>query len=293
MAARRASGYTRARGGRLSRAGIDPTNSYLDHIGRGRLLTRQEELELARRSQNGDEQARMRLVECNLRLVVSVAKGYIRSGMPIDDLIQEGNLGLIRASEAFDWKRGFRFSTYAVGWIRQSIARAIEKQGRPIRLPSYVIQFLRKINRAHDHLFQRLGRDPTNEEIAELLECTPERVAQLAKAQEIVLSLDDTLQGDDDLPSVAEHLQGGVNPAETVIEDEALGLLMELLLVLSDKERTIIECRFGLKDGRKMTLQEVGQILDLTRERVRQLEIKALGKMRMAAQQSPITSLNS
>jgi len=266
-------------------AEMDPTDAYLDRIGRARLLTRDEERELARRVRCGDTLARKRLVESNLRLVVSVAKGYLRSGMPFADLIQEGNLGLIRAAEAFDCEKGFRFSTYAVGWIKQSITRAIEKQGRVIRLPSYIIQALRRLNRLRSEMQQELGREPSYEELAARAGMCAERVKRILNAQDLVLSLDESPGGeDDDMPCMLDAIQGGQDPVTTVLEEESATFLCGLLGVLSDKERMIIDRRFGLSDGSKMSLREVGDLLCLTRERVRQIEMKALQKMRLAAQ---------
>ncbi len=265
------------------RAEIDPTDAYLNHIGQSRLLTRQEEVDLARRVQIGDELARRRLVESNLRLVVSVAKGYLRSGMPFGDLIQEGNLGLMKAAEAYDWQKGFRFSTYAVGWIRQSISRAIEKQGRCIRLPSYVIQTLRRLGRTREELSQELGKDPTPEELAARVGLSAEHVQRMLHAQDLVLSLDESPGDDDELPAMLETVPAPGDPASFLLEQEAGDYLIRLLDVLSSKERAIIDRRFGLTGDRKMTLREVGELLHLTRERVRQIETKALQKMRMAA----------
>ncbi|MCC6484344.1 MAG: sigma-70 family RNA polymerase sigma factor [Armatimonadetes bacterium] len=265
------------------RVELDPTDAYLNQIGQSRLLTRQEELDLARRVRVGDELARRRLVESNLRLVVSVAKGYLRSGLPFGDLIQEGNLGLIKATEAFDWQRGFRFSTYAVAWIRQSISRAIEKQSRCIRLPSYVIQTLRRLSREQERLSQELARDPVPEELAQRVGLSSDKVRRMLRAQDLVLSLDDRASDDDEMPSILESVPGSDDPAVLALEDEADDYLMRLLGVLSAKERTVIDCRFGLSGDQKMTLREVGELLNLTRERVRQIETKALQKMRMAA----------
>lgn len=276
----------RRRSPKAERVGSDSADAYLDHIGRTRLLTRQEEVYLAQRIQGGDEGARHRLVESNLRLVVSVAKAYLRSGLPFDDLVQEGNLGLMKAAEAFDWQKGFRFSTYAVGWIRQSITRAIEKQARPIRLPSYVLQALRRIGRAREALSQELGREPLEEEIAVRVELSPVQVKRLLACQDIVLSLDDHPGEEGELPAILEFLEGGDDPAAIVLRDESADYLDRLLSVLSSKERIIIERRFGLTGGGKMTLREVGELLQLTRERVRQLETKALQRMKMAAQRT-------
>ena len=265
----------------------ESVDAYLESVGRTRLLTREEETQLARRVSLGDESARQRLVEANLRLVVSVARHYARSGIPFSDLIQEGNIGLMRAVEAFDWKRGFRFSTYAVAWIRQSIARAVEKQARPIRLPAYVLQTLRRLGRLREEMAQELGREPSNEELAERSGLTPEQIDRLTSAQELVLSLDDTpADGEDHLP-IADTIQGGEDPAAIALQTESLDVLGRLLDVLNEKERAVIERRYGLGGNRRMTLREVGQALELTRERVRQIEIRALNKLRAAAARQP------
>ncbi len=284
---------TETTGGRWAAMGMgsalegDCTDAYLDHIGRGRLLTRQEEISLARRVSGGDESARRRLVESNLRLVVSVAKRYARSGIPFSDLIQEGNIGLMRAVEAYDWRRGFRFSTYAVGWIRQSIARAIEKQGRTIRLPSYVLQAIRRINKVREDLTQELGRDPSAEELAARSCVSAEQMTRLLNAQDLVLSLDDTPGETDDLPAIMDTVPGGDDPVAAALSEESSEVLCSLLDVLSDKERIIIGHRYGLNGEGKMTLREVGHELDLTRERVRQIELRALQKLRIAAERYP------
>lgn len=288
MAARTKACVPRLKGVESRMAGDqDPTDAYLDRIGRQRLLTRQQEIHLAQRIQQGDRLARQRLVESNLRLVVSVAKGYLRSGIPFSDLIQEGNVGLMKAVEAYDWRRGFRFSTYAVGWIRQAIARAVEKQARTIRLPSYVLQSLRRLNRLRDDMAQELGRDPAPEELAQRSDLAPEQIRRFLFAQDLVLSLDESAGDDDDLPAMVENVQGGEDPVHIALESEFLDYLSRLLDVLNDKEKVIIDRRFGLTSGSKMTLREVGAMLNLTRERVRQIELKALAKMRMAAERQP------
>lgn len=274
--------------GRSDDAGsaLDSTQAYLKRIGRTGLLSREEERLLARRAEKGDERAKARLVECNLRLVVSVAKSYLGSGIPLEDLIQEGNLGLIRAVDSYDWRRGFRFSTYAVGWIKQAISRSIERTGRTIRLPSYVIQSLRLLSRVQGELSQTLERDPLPEELACKAGFTQKQVHRYLSVPDIVLSLDEHPVQDDELPSVLESVAGGVDPNDPLLHAESLEYLDRLLLVLSGKEREVIEMRYGLYGSNKKTLREVGRIMDITRERVRQIEVKALQKMRLAAQKN-------
>lgn len=267
-------------------SGLDSTQAYLKLIGRTGLLSREEERLLARRAEKGDERAKARLVECNLRLVVSVAKSYLGSGIPLGDLIQEGNLGLIRAVEAYDWRRGFRFSTYAVGWIKQSISRSIERTGRTIRLPSYVIQSLRLLGRVQSELSQSLEREPLPEELACKSGFTQKQINRYLNLPDIVLSLDEHPVQDDELPSVLESIAGGTDPNDPLLQAESLEYLDRLLKVLSSKEREVIEMRYGLYGSSKKTLREVGRIMDITRERVRQIEVKALQKMRLAAQKN-------
>jgi len=222
-------------------------------------------------------------VESNLRLVVNVAKPYARCGLPLADIIQEGNLGLIRAVNTFDHRRGFRFSTYAVAWIKQAVIRAIERQARTIRLPSYVIQSTRKLTRLESALVGELGREPTLEELAGRLRMSVEKVAFLLEANEALISLDDD--------RLREHtgyrldrIQDAyaVDPEREAITVEAADLVGKLLARLNPQEQMIIERRFGLKDGERSTLQQIGQQLHITRERVRQLECRALRKLRVA-----------
>ncbi len=256
---------------------------YLNRIGRRPLLEAQEERKLARRARAGDEPAKRKLVESNLKLVVSVAKVYSRSGVPLPDLIQEGNIGLIKAVDSYDPERGFRFSTYAVAWIRQAITRAIERQGRAIRVPSYVIQSIRKLNRVGSAFFHEYGREPTVEELCERTKLPREKVIRLLGASEALVSLDEGV-ADDATTSLLERLTdlGALNPEQDAMQRESLEVLSELMSWLSPQEKLIIEKRFGLVDGVASTLQEIGQQLHVTRERVRQLEARALKKMRLA-----------
>jgi len=261
----------------------DSMSMYLNRIGRRRLLEAREERELARRAGAGDERAKRRLVESNLKLVVSVAKVYSRSGVPLPDLIQEGNIGLIKAVDSFDPERGFRFSTYAVAWIRQAITRAIERQGRAIRVPSYVIQSIRKLNKAGSAFLHQYGREPTVEELCERTKLPREKVIRLLEASEALVSLDEGV-ADEATASLLERLTdlGALDPEQDALQQESLEVLRELMSWLSPQEKLIIEKRFGLVDGVASTLQEIGQQLHITRERVRQLEARALKKMRLA-----------
>ncbi len=261
----------------------DSMDMYLTRIGKWPLLGVEEEREIARRAKTGDDSAKRKLVESNLKLVVSVAKVYSRSGVPLPDLIQEGNIGLIRAVDAYDPDKGFRFSTYAVAWIRQAITRAIERQGRAIRVPSYVIQAIRKLNKAGSSFLSLNGRDPTVEELCDLTRLPRDKVVRLLEASEALVSLDEGV-GDDGATSLLERLtfMGAPNPEDDALQREGLEVLDQLMSWLSPQERMIVEKRFGLSDGSTATLQEIGQQLNITRERVRQLESRALKKLRMA-----------
>jgi len=261
----------------------DSIDQYLDRIGKRPLLTRCEEQELSRRAHTGDLGAKQRLVESNLRLVVNVAKAYIRSGVPLADMIQEGNIGLMKAVESFDPQRGFRFSTYAVAWIKQAIARAIERQARTIRVPSYVIQSIRRLNRLESAMAGEMGREPTIDELSARARLTTDKVACLLEAGEALVSLDDAQVGDQ-TGLLIERLQDAcaIDPEREAITLEAGELVGKLLSGLNPQERLIIERRFGLVDGDRSTLQQIGKQLNITRERVRQLETRALRKLRMA-----------
>lgn len=262
----------------------DSMDMYLTRIGKWPLLKQQEERELAKRAREGDPEAKQRLVECNLKLVVSIAKMYCRSGIPMPDLIQEGNIGLIKAVESFDYRRGFRFSTYAVAWIRQAITRAIERQGRTIRVPSYVIQTIRKLHRLESDMMNELGREPTVEEIAQRAELPRDQIIRLQEASEGLVSLDETVK-EDSATALLERLTDATaeDPETGALRQEGIEIIGKLVEILNPQEKLIIERRFGLVDGATATLQEIGQQLHITRERVRQLEARAIKKLRMAA----------
>ncbi len=261
----------------------DSMDMYLDRIGKWPLLSAEEEQRLSRNAKAGDLSAHRKLVECNLKLVVSIAKVYSRSGVPLPDLIQEGNIGLMKAVESFDPERGFRFSTYAVAWIRQAIMRAIERQGRAIRVPSYVIQSIRRLNKAGTSFVNEFGREPTIEELCERMQLPREKVLRLLEASEALVSLDEPVS-EDGMTSLIERLtdSGSANPERDVMKRETVEVLGELMDWLSPQEKIIIEKRFGLKGGTVFTLQEIGQQMHITRERVRQLEARALKKLKLA-----------
>jgi len=265
----------------------DSMDMYLNRIGKWPLLEAEEERDLARRAKIGEDFAKRKLVESNLKLVVSVAKVYSRSGLPLPDLIQEGNIGLIKAVDSFDPEKGFRFSTYAVAWIRQAITRAIERQGRAIRVPSYVIQSIRKLHKAGTSFTNDSGREPTLDELSELAQLPREKVMRLLEASEALVSLDEGVKDDGSTSLLERLIQSGVNnPEDDALEREGLEVLSQLMAWLSPQEKLIIEKRFGLTDGVTSTLQEIGQQLHITRERVRQLEARALKKLRMAVTRS-------
>ena len=261
----------------------DSMDMYLDRIGKWPLLGAEEEQSLARKARAGDLTAHRQLIECNLKLVVSIAKVYSRSGIPLPDLIQEGNIGLMKAVESFDPERGFRFSTYAVAWIRQAIMRAIERQGRAIRVPSYVIQSIRRLNKAGTSFVNEHGREPTIDELCERTQLPREEVLRLLEASEALASLDEHVT-EDGTTSLLERLTDSeaTNPEHDAMKREKLEVLSELMTWLSPQEKHIIEKRFGLKGNTVCTLQEIGQQMHITRERVRQLEARALKKLKVA-----------
>ncbi len=266
----------------LSSAAVsDPVRMYLKEIGRISLLTFDEEVDLAKRIENGEEAARKKLVESNLRLVVSIAKKYVGRGMTLLDLIQEGNQGLIRAVEKYDWKKGFKFSTYATWWIRQAITRAIADQARTIRIPVHMVENINRFMRVQRRLMQEMGRQPTPEEIAVELEIEPDKAREIIKISQQPASLD-TPVGDEEDSYLGDFIYDVTAP--TLFDTASRGLLKEqlgsVLGTLSDREKRVLEERFGLRDGKPKTLEEVGKMFAVTRERIRQIEAKALRKLR-------------
>ena len=259
----------------------DPVKMYLKEIGRVELLDPKEEPEIARRIQAGDEEAKKRLAEANLRLVVSIAKRYVGRGMLFLDLIQEGNLGLIKAVEKFDYHKGFKFSTYATWWIRQAITRAIADQARTIRIPVHMVETINKLIRVSRQLLQELGREPTPEEIAAKLDMPVERVREILKISQEPVSLETPI-GEEEDSHLGDFIQDDNVPvpaeaaAQTLLKEQ----LDEVLDTLTEREQKVLRLRFGMNDGRARTLEEVGKEFDVTRERIRQIEAKALRKLR-------------
>ena len=259
----------------------DPVRMYLKEIGKIPLLKPHEEVELARRMHEGDELAKQRLVEANLRLVVSIAKRYVGRGMLFLDLIQEGNLGLIKAVEKFDYVKGFKFSTYATWWIRQAITRAIADQARTIRIPVHMVETINKLIRVSRQLLQELGRDPKPEEIAKEMDMTEDKVREIMKIAQDPVSLETPI-GEEEDSHLGDFIPDDDAPAPA--EAAAYSLLKEqiedVLGSLNEREHKVLKLRFGLEDGRARTLEEVGKEFDVTRERIRQIEAKALRKLR-------------
>lgn len=259
----------------------DPVRMYLKEIGKVPLLSAEEEIELAKRMAEGDEDAKKRLAEANLRLVVSIAKRYVGRGMLFLDLIQEGNLGLIKAVEKFDYQKGFKFSTYATWWIRQAITRAIADQARTIRIPVHMVETINKLIHVSRQLLQELGREPLPEEIAEELDMPVERVREILKISQEPVSLETPI-GEEEDSHLGDFIQDDNVPvpaeaAAATLLKEQLG---EVLDTLTDREQKVLRLRFGMNDGRARTLEEVGKEFDVTRERIRQIEAKALRKLR-------------
>jgi len=259
----------------------DPVRMYLKEIGKVPLLTSEEEIELAKRMEQGDEEAKRRLAEANLRLVVSIAKRYVGRGMLFLDLIQEGNLGLIKAVEKFDYRKGFKFSTYATWWIRQAITRAIADQARTIRIPVHMVETINKLIRVQRQLLQELGRDPTPEEIAKEMDMSEDKVRDIMKISQEPVSLETPI-GEEEDSHLGDFIPDDEAPAPA--ESAAFTLLKEQLIdvldTLTPREEKVLRLRFGLDDGRARTLEEVGREFNVTRERIRQIEAKALRKLR-------------
>ena len=259
----------------------DPVRMYLKEIGKVPLLTAEEEVELARRMADGDESAKKRLAEANLRLVVSIAKRYVGRGMLFLDLIQEGNLGLIKAVEKFDYEKGFKFSTYATWWIRQAITRAIADQARTIRIPVHMVETINRVSKVSRQLLQELGREPQPEEIAKAMELPVERVREIMKISQDPVSLETPI-GEEEDSHLGDFIQDEnvAVPADAATQTVLKEQLEEVLDTLTEREQKVLKLRFGLEDGRARTLEEVGKEFDVTRERIRQIEAKALRKLR-------------
>ena len=264
-----------------SRAISDPVRMYLREIGRIPLLTRDQEIDLAQTTEAGDVKAKEKLTSSNLRLVVSIAKKYIGRGMSFLDLIQEGNKGLIRAVEKYNWKKGFKFSTYATWWIRQAITRAIADQARTIRIPVHMVETINKLIRISRKLMQTLGREPLPEEVAEVMEITPEKVREILKISQKTTSLETPIGEDEDsyLGDFIEDTKQA-SPYELTTQRLLRENIEEVLSGLSDRESKVLEMRFGLRGAKPMTLEEVGREFGVTRERIRQIEAKALRKLK-------------
>lgn len=259
----------------------DPVRMYLKEIGKVPLLSAEEEIELAQKMEQGDEEAKKKLAEANLRLVVSIAKRYVGRGMLFLDLIQEGNLGLIKAVEKFDYRKGYKFSTYATWWIRQAITRAIADQARTIRIPVHMVETINKLIRVSRQLLQELGREPTPEEIAEEMNMPVDRVREILKISQEPVSLETPI-GEEEDSHLGDFIQDDNVPvpadaaAFTLLREQ----LNEVLDTLTEREQKVLKLRFGLDDGRARTLEEVGREFNVTRERIRQIEAKALRKLR-------------
>ncbi|MFZ5932744.1 MAG: RNA polymerase sigma factor RpoD [Patescibacteria group bacterium] len=259
----------------------DPVRQYLREIGRVPLLTAEEEVELAKRYEKNDKRAKDKLTESNLRLVVSIAKKYIGRGLSLLDLIQEGNQGLIRAVEKYDWRKGYKFSTYATWWIRQAITRAIADQARTIRIPVHMVETINKLYRTSRRLMQELGREPTPEEIGEELDLSADRVREIFKIAQEVTSLEAPV-GEDGESMLGDFIPDEAQPSPVDVASKQLlkNHLDEVLATLSDREARVLKLRFGLEGNKQMTLEEVGRVFGVTRERIRQIEAKALRKLK-------------
>ena len=259
----------------------DPVRIYLKEIGVVPLLSNEEEKELAIAVENGDLEAKQRLAEANLRLVVSIAKRYVGRGMQFLDLIQEGNMGLMKAVDKFDYSKGFKFSTYATWWIRQAITRAIADQARTIRIPVHMVETINKLVREQRNLLQELGQDPTPEQIAERMDMTPDKVREILKIAQEPVSLETPI-GEEDDSHLGDFIEDEVieNPVDYTTRVVLREQLDEVLDTLTDREENVLRLRFGLDDGKMRTLEDVGKVFNVTRERIRQIEAKALRKLR-------------
>ncbi|MBQ4450828.1 MAG: RNA polymerase sigma factor RpoD [Clostridia bacterium] len=259
----------------------DPVRMYLKEIGKVPLLTADEEIELAKRMENGDKEAKSKLCEANLRLVVSIAKRYVGRGMLFLDLIQEGNLGLIKAVDKFDYRKGYKFSTYATWWIRQAITRAIADQARTIRIPVHMVETINKLIRVSRQLLQELGREPQPEEIADAMDISVEKVREIMKIAQEPVSLETPI-GEEEDSHLGDFLpdEDAPAPAEAAAFTLLKEQLMNVLSTLTPREEKVLKLRFGLEDGRQRTLEEVGKEFNVTRERIRQIEAKALRKLK-------------
>ena len=259
----------------------DPVRMYLKEIGKVPLLSSEEEIDLANRIEQGDQRAKKKLAEANLRLVVSIAKRYVGRGMLFLDLIQEGNLGLIKAVEKFDYRKGFKFSTYATWWIRQAITRAIADQARTIRIPVHMVETINKLIRVSRQLLQELGRDPKPEEIAKEMDMSEEKVREIMKIAQDPVSLETPI-GEEEDSHLGDFIpdEDALAPAEAAAYSLLKDQIEEVLGSLNEREQKVLKLRFGLEDGRARTLEEVGKEFDVTRERIRQIEAKALRKLR-------------
>ncbi len=258
----------------------DPVRQYLREIGRIPLLNAQEEIELAKKAEVGDKRSKDRLTSANLRLVVSIAKKYVGRGMSLLDLIEEGNIGLMRAVEKYDWRRGYKFSTYATWWIRQAITRAIADQARTIRIPVHMVETINRFNRTQRRLMQELGREPTPEEVAEALGIDAAKAREIIKVSQEPTSLA-TKVGDEEDSELGDFIEApGLKPDEQATRELLKGHLDEVLDSLSPREKRVLQLRFGLEDGKQRTLEEVGKEFGVTRERIRQIEAKAIRKLK-------------
>ena len=267
----------------------DPVRMYLKEIGVVPLLTNEEEKELALAVEAGDIEAKQRLAEANLRLVVSIAKRYVGRGMQFLDLIQEGNMGLMKAVDKFDYSKGFKFSTYATWWIRQAITRAIADQARTIRIPVHMVETINKLVREQRNLLQELGQDPTPEQIAEKMDMTPDKVREILKIAQEPVSLETPI-GEEDDSHLGDFIEDEVieNPVDYTTRIVLREQLDEVLDTLTDREENVLRLRFGLDDGKMRTLEDVGKVFNVTRERIRQIEAKALRKLRQPSRSKPL-----